>query len=233
MASPGVQAPARETSPQDRQPMTTPDYERKKQHYQREEVVDAYDARRFENRSTRRKWRMIERAVQGIEIRTVLDIPCGTGRFTRQLLARGWQVINGDLSLPMLKTAQKLAVHGTVGSARMDAERLPFADQSVDLLISIRFLMHIPRANRIAMLREYARVARHVVIDVRHKYCINLWWKKLRRAVGLRVKVPEHRYSLRELHQDLRASGLECQRKVWQAPPFSEKLVLLCRHAGG
>ncbi|MBX3460784.1 MAG: class I SAM-dependent methyltransferase [Planctomycetes bacterium] len=223
--------------------MEEPDYERKKQHYQRDDVVEAYDARRFGEAgagsatavrgSTARKWRMIERAAQGLQIGSVLDIPCGTGRFTRQLLQRGWRVINGDISLPMLKTAARLAGPGFMGSARIDAERLPFADQSVDLLISIRFLMHIPRENRIAMLREYGRVAKHVVIDVRHKYCINLWWKKFRRAIGLRVKVPEHRYSIRELHADLKQAGLTCQRKVWQAPPFSEKLVLLCTRVAG
>jgi hypothetical protein len=67
-----------------------------------------------------------------------------------------------------------------------------------------------------------------VVIDVRHKYCLNLWWKKLRRAIGLRVKVPEHRYSLSELDADLHEAGLRVVRKAWNYPPFSEKLVLCC-----
>jgi SAM-dependent methyltransferase len=213
---------------------TEPDWQQKKRHYQRDEVVARYDDRRFKGgvagAKSERKWRMILKALRGVDgLRTVLDLPCGTGRFTSRLLHHGFILINGDISLPMLQTAREHADgDGFTGSVRMDAERLPFADSSLDLVLSIRFLMHVPRGARIRIYREYARVARrYIVIDVRHKYCLNLWSKKLRRAVGMRVKVPEHRYDLRELETDLAQAGLRIVRKVW-SPPFTEKLVLLC-----
>jgi SAM-dependent methyltransferase len=212
------------------------DWDEKKSHYQSSDVVDAYDDRRFKGGlagpKSERKWQMILKAVRGLDgIQAVLDLPCGTGRFTSRLLAHGWRLINGDISGPMLAKAQGYAAGkpGYIGSARMNAEKLPFADGSLDLVISIRFLMHVPKDVRIRIFREYARVTkRWVVIDVRHKYCLNLWWKKFRRALGLKVKVPEHRYSMRELHADLAEGGLRIQRKVWNWRPFSEKLVLLC-----
>jgi SAM-dependent methyltransferase len=213
-----------------------PDWDAKKTHYQSTDVVDAYDDRRFKGgvsgAKSERKWRMILKATRGVEgINLVLDLPCGTGRFTSRILEHGWKLINGDISGPMLAKAREYAMGqpGYVGSARMNAERLPFADGALDLVISIRFLMHVPKDVRIRIFREYARVTkRWVVLDVRHKYCLNLWWKKFRRALGLKVKVPEHRYGMRELEADVAAGGLRIQAKVWNWRPFSEKLVLLC-----
>jgi ubiquinone/menaquinone biosynthesis C-methylase UbiE len=164
----------------------------------------------------------------------VLDLPCGTGRFTRQITQSGWKLINGDISLPMLLSAREVndGNAGLLGSARMDAEHLPFADASLDLVLSIRFLMHVPRSVRPAILREYARVSRrYVVLDVRHKYCLNTWLKRLRRVFSSRVKLPEQRYNMRELQEDISAGGLRIVRKVWNWPPLSEKLVLLCEKA--
>ncbi len=212
----------------------TTEWQQKKQHYQRDDVVDHYDTRRFRGGvsgpKSERKWRLILRALgDDAGITSVLDVPCGTGRFTSRILERGWKLINGDISRPMLAAASQYATGGYLGGARMDAERLPFADASIDVVLSIRFLMHVPREARIRIYREYGRVARRcVIIDVRHKYCANLWWKKLRRALGMHVKVPSHRYSLRELEADLSQAGLRIVRKAWNYPPFSEKLVLRC-----
>lgn len=217
----------------------TPDWDAKKSHYQSEDVVQKYDDRRFKGGlagpKSERKWRMILKAVHGFpELgpnATVMDLPCGTGRFTSRVLEHGWKLINADISHPMLARAREYT-HGYdnyLGSARMNAEKLPFADASLDLVISIRFLMHVPKDVRIRIFREYARVCkRYVVLDVRHKYCVNLWWKKFRKSLGMKVKVPEHRYNTRELNADIAEAGLRIRRKVWNWPPFSEKLVLLC-----
>lgn len=216
-------------------PAPEPDWEQKKAHYQSEDVVQKYDDRRFKGgvagRKSERKWRMILKAVGDIDVSTVLDLPCGTGRFTQRILDHGWNLINADISGPMLKRAREYAQgRGSfVGSARMNAEHLPFGDGALDLVISIRFLMHVPRDVRVNIFREYARVSsRYVVLDVRHKYCLNLWWKKFRRALGLKVKVPEHRYGMGELDKDLAEGNLRIVRKAWNWRPFSEKLVLLC-----
>lgn len=217
-----------------------PNWQAKKQHYQDEQVVEQYNRRRFKGGfaggKTSRKWNMILRATQGLEgIRRVMDVPCGTGRFTQQILQHGWKLVNGDISGPMLRSAREVAESdaGLLGSVRFDAEKLPFPDRSLDLILSIRFLMHVPRDVRVRIFREFGRVStRYVVLDVRHKYCLNTWFKRLRRALGSRTKLPEHRYSMAELYQDIEAGGLRIVRKVWNWPPFSEKLVLLCERAG-
>jgi ubiquinone/menaquinone biosynthesis C-methylase UbiE len=212
-----------------------PDWDKKKAHYQSEDVVQKYDDRRFKGglagKKSETKWQMILKAVGDADVSTVLDLPCGTGRFTERILDHGWKLINGDISGPMLKKAREYTEghDNYLGSARMNAEHLPFPDSSLDLVISIRFLMHVPHDVRINIFREYARVSkRYVVLDVRHKYCLNLWWKKFRKKLGFKVKVPEHRYGMAELNKDIAAGNLRIVRKAWNWRLFSEKLVLLC-----
>lgn len=199
-------------------------------------MVGKYNDKRFKGGfggpKTLHKWKMIQKAVAGLaEIDTVMDIPCGTGRFTALALGHGWKLINADISAPMLETAHRCAEGhvNLLGDLRTDAINLPFADNELDLIFSIRFLMHMPRDIRVKAFKEFGRVSkRYVVLDVRHKYCVNLWWKKFRRLLGLRVKVPEHRYNMRELAEDIEAGGLRVLKRVWNYPPFSQKLVLLC-----
>ncbi len=70
---------------------------------------------------------------------TLLDIGCGTGFLTGELLALSpcQKLIALDLALPMLHaTRQKLSGHTQVHYLCADAEALPLADQSVDGVFS-------------------------------------------------------------------------------------------------
>ncbi len=208
-------------------------WQRKQAHYQDPEVVASYDALRFsgrhQRRSTQRKWNAIRRTL-GAELdraHSVLDSPCGTGRFTPFLLAAGKRVVDADLSAPMLAAARERG-GGRTSQVRCDAEHLPFADGAFDLVLSIRFLFHVPRARRPAVLRELARVSRRrVVVDVRHRYALTTWTKRLRARLLAR-DLPSPRATLREISDDLAAAGLVLEKRVWLAPLFSEKMLLFC-----
>jgi len=209
-----------------RDPLVEPSWDAKKRHYQQPEVAREYDSVRFpDDSATRRKWRAILKLLAPHDIRTVIDVPCGNGRFTARLLGHGLRVVNADISLPMLKQAALPGAH----CVRADADRLPFRDAAADLVLSIRFLMHVHTERRVDVLRELARVSnRFVLLDVRHHYAVGYWWKWARRRVGLRVKLPEFRYSLGRLRSELDAAGLRVAGRVWIAPGFSEKLLVLC-----
>src|SRR5258705_13109940 len=82
-------------------------YEYKKAFYRSKAVADDYDLHRFTTaariRRNERKWSAIELALtQAPGVRRVLDLPCGTGRFTARLAASGYEVIAGDISLEMI-----------------------------------------------------------------------------------------------------------------------------------
>lgn len=64
--------------------------------------------------------------------RTVLDAGCGTGRYVRELDARGASVIGIDLSTAMLAHARAVSDRLT----RADVRALPFRHGSIDLVVS-------------------------------------------------------------------------------------------------
>lgn len=67
----------------------------------------------------------------------ILDLGCGTGYFTRQLAQRypGAQVTAADLSSGMIEHARSISPEG-IRWAVSDAEQLPFADGSFDVVFS-------------------------------------------------------------------------------------------------
>lgn len=206
----------------------------KQAHYQDPAVVARYDAERFTGLRTRgataRKWRAIRKGLgsEFEEVRDVLDLPCGTGRFTGLLLGAGKRVVNADRSRAMLLAARERAAGGRAEHVECDAARLPFADRSFDLVMSIRFFLHVPKELRAGFLREMGRVSRRwVVVDVRHRYSLTTLGKRVRARIAGR-EPPSLRSSLAEIDADVSAAGLELVRRSWLSPGFSEKMLLFC-----
>ncbi|WP_281544379.1 malonyl-ACP O-methyltransferase BioC [Grimontia sp. SpTr1] len=67
--------------------------------------------------------------------KTVLDLGCGTGYFTKQILEQGANMIALDLSDKMLEQARSRC-GDCVDYVSADAEALPLADNSVDIAFS-------------------------------------------------------------------------------------------------
>jgi ubiquinone/menaquinone biosynthesis C-methylase UbiE len=89
-----------------------------------------------------------------------LEIGAGTGYFTLNLLRAGviTRATCGDISPGMLAAlranAERLGLHAD--TARIDAERLPFGDESFELVLGHAVLHHIPDLAR--AFSEFARV---------------------------------------------------------------------------
>ncbi|HTZ44761.1 MAG TPA: class I SAM-dependent methyltransferase [Jatrophihabitans sp.] len=90
----------------------------------------------------------------------VLDLGCGTGRYTVPLAAAGARVTGLDLAEPMLaQAAEKLAAAGLTAELRTgDMTALPFEAASFDVVVSTLTLMHVPPADRQRVFAEIARV---------------------------------------------------------------------------
>ncbi|PSQ17729.1 SAM-dependent methyltransferase [Halobacteriales archaeon QS_8_69_26] len=89
----------------------------------------------------------------------VLDVGCGTG-FATQGLLEHVDVVHGlDQSVHQLRRAwAKFGKHGPVRFYLGDAERLPFADDSFDVVWSSGSIEYWP--DPVATLREFRRVAK-------------------------------------------------------------------------
>lgn len=88
--------------------------------------------------------------------RSVLDIGCGTGHFTRWLAEQGFRATGVDISRSML--AEALRIGGAV-YVQADALELPFDEDQFDIAALITTLEFVADPQR--ALAEAARVARH------------------------------------------------------------------------
>lgn len=208
-------------------------YAHKRTFYRSSAVAAYYDEERFvgpfKRRRNRLKWRTICDALATLEdVRSVLDLPCGTGRFTGSLARRGFQVVGSDISLEMMRRAVDSVdgSEGVGGFVQADAERLPFSDDSLDCIVSIRFMFHVPPPTRVSILREMARVAPWLVVDYRHRYSYR--YAKWRMLSALRLtRRSLERVSRAGLEQEFRDAGLSVRRVLPVTRVFSDKWIVV------
>ena len=103
------------------------------------------------------KWLKQQHAAQGITDGLVLDLGCGTGALTAQVLEQDprRQVTGLDLSEQMLAQA-RARLGDRVNLVQGDSEHLPFPDQSFDVVYCCDSFHHYP--DPAAVLAEVGRV---------------------------------------------------------------------------
>ena len=211
------------------------DYSYKKAFYQSQAVAEDYNFHRWgtPERAERnlRKWKTILQAISMTDgIRTILDAPCGTGRFIGRLAECGFEMYGTDISTEMMQVARSGIgdVDGIHGYVRADAEFLPFGDGAFDCVMSIRFFFHIDAATRVRILREMGRVSRRwLIIDYRHRYNYRYAVWRTQRALGL-TEIPLDRVDRAQLEQEFSAAGLRVLRILPVTRLFSDKWIVLC-----
>jgi SAM-dependent methyltransferase len=134
------------------------------------------------------------RLVGPLDGRSVLDVGTGTGRIA-MLLTKGGATVTGiDASEEMLRIGRERAAaeHATIDFRIGDAHALQFPDQSFDIVVSSRVLMHSPRWQ--VCIAEWCRVARQrVVIDYpssRSLAMLQSVWRRTNHALGGRAGQP-------------------------------------------
>ena len=131
----------------------------------------SYERDRFSSALGRYRWRremdgggeIVDMLPPGL---SVLDCPCGTGRWWAVLQRRALRIHGVDLSPAMLDVAtariERIGVPVEVSVG--DAERLEFDDDSFDAVFSHALTKHLPIPIQHKVLTEFARVSREWVI---------------------------------------------------------------------
>ena len=176
--------------------------------YQADEVAEEYEDVRFSGGGElidRREKEAVLSALGPIEEgHRVLEVACGTGRFTTMLADQGAEIVGLDISREMLEQGREKAAESglsdTVEFVRGDASRLPFPDDHFDSVVAMRFfhLMDDP----VPFARELRRVsADQVFVDTFNS-------RSLRTLYTWLLPMGSRLYSERQVVDMLRAADL-------------------------
>ena len=129
------------------------------------------------------------------DVRSLLEVGCGTGHFARWFAGKGITTVGLDASFPMLGMSKELCAE--VGVVQGDATRLPFEDDSFDVVAMITVLEFLDEPEK--ALAEALRVARRgLLLGVLNSISPIMLWRRLRQS-GTYGKV--HFYSPRVLER--------------------------------
>ena len=204
-------------------------------HYQSPDIATSYDEYRFSSPLSRWGHRKeVNGFVRALDLihdaSTVLDVPCGTGRMTKVLLARGLDVTGADISSPMIDQAKKkLSTYGDqVQFVEADLTDLNFEDNSFDLITCVRLFGHVPIDVRLSMLREMRRVTKKWVV-INYFYITSLsklkrWVKRVVFKTYEGVIYPTTKYQMR---QEIRETGLKEEYLSFGRRYYSEEVYAL------
>ena len=179
--------------------------------YQADDVAESYEDKRFSRGGRlidQREKEAVLDALEPVDGRDVLEIACGTGRFTVMLTERGADAVGLDISEPMLRQGREKARVADVPSRleflRGDADRLPFPDDHFDAVFAVRFF-HLADTPA-SFLKEMRRVSREkVFFDTFNRF-------STRSIYNWALPMGSRLYSGREVDRLLSDVGLELAR---------------------
>lgn len=158
-----------------------------------DEVADAYRVlgrinRQLGNLRTaeRELTRFLREDLRGSATATLFDVGSGSGDIPATLSGcfRSRKISLHSIALDRDQTAIGMARRRGLSAVRGDALRLPLAEQSVDLVMAVKFAHHFSGHALDRLLAEMARVARHrvLVLDIR-RHWLAYWgftaWSRL------------------------------------------------------
>jgi ubiquinone/menaquinone biosynthesis C-methylase UbiE len=154
---------------------------------------------------------------------TVLDLPCGTGRFWPAIAEAGVKrLIAGDYSEGMLAVAQRNRLSDSFPEQliRTSVFDIDLPDNSVDFIACMRFFHHLyHRPDRLSALAELQRVARgHVAVSLWVDGNLASWRRR-----GRKPAAPERGYGKRvcidsdDIEADFATAGFTIRERmdVW------------------
>ena len=131
--------------------------------------------------------------VERLQPASILDVGSGWGRLLVFLRGRRYQGIYSLVDfVPSMREGCLKAVG--VAPTAWDGVRLPYADQSFDLVLAARTILHVPPARVRQYLDEQIRVARRWIyvltnnIATASPHCFNHDYTRLFEEAGLTVK---------------------------------------------
>jgi SAM-dependent methyltransferase len=176
------------------------------------------------------EFRTLKRLLAGQEPKRVLDVGCGTGRWSLYFRQFGAVVIGLDASEHMLAQAAKQS--SLTGSLiRANADALPIRNHSVDLLFCSMSLGYFPQLRGVFV--EFARTAAAgatIVISDLHPAAIAGGWTRSFKKNGQKFEIEHQSHTVADIENAGQRAGL--QMALSHTVYFDDSDVSFFRAAG-
>ena len=166
---------------------------------------------------------------------SILDLPCGWGRYLPLFTNLGAKVIQGDYSRDMIRMSdERFPTLKPMGRVRSFGHQIPLADCSVRVTFSMRLNHHLVDP---AVRREHVRD----LLRVADKWCIFTYFdhntvknilRRARTSVGLCKKRPKNTLSRKEARNLVASCGFETVSDPMLFAIGSGHRVVLARRVG-
>jgi SAM-dependent methyltransferase len=114
-----------------------------------------------------------------MNLKWVLDVGCGAGRFAEVALSTGARLVAVDYSAAVDACWSNLGPHPRLDVVQADIYRLPFRSVSFDFVYCLGVLQHTPDVKRAFMaLPEQVKPNGKVAVDVYPRLILNALWPK-------------------------------------------------------
>ncbi len=165
----------------------------------------------------------------------MLDLGCGTGELERLALARfgPLRIVGIDVCQPMLAIArEKFASAPEISFQLAEAEALPFAPETFDVVICVNMLHHVQHHHQ--LFRECARVLRPKGQLILVAWCRDFWRNQLmHRWLQLTDRTYTGMPRMKRVTDLLEAQGLVVtDTRRFTAPPWYGMMRVLAEKRG-
>lgn len=148
------------------------------------------------NRTLRSQF--IGNEVNKLQYNSLLEIGCGYGKQLRNFHSKGVFLVGCDFSRPQLLKARESFGDNAPGFIEADAEILPFADKSFDVVLSSAVILHNEFEKAKKIIAEVIRVSRKYIVhnedtDVtfsRYGYDMRKTYEKMNFKLVKSVQIP-------------------------------------------
>ncbi|MBI2618518.1 MAG: methyltransferase domain-containing protein [Ignavibacteriales bacterium] len=178
--------------------------------------------------------RILRNLEQVVDVRgkRVLEIGAGTGRDSFPIAQRGGDVVQLDYAESSLRILKHLSAENGLSTTIVcgDTFRLPFRDETFDVVFHQGLLEHFRVDFARDLLRENIRVLKkggHLLVDVPQRYHLYTIAKHALIALNKWFAGWERSFSLRELRREMKNLGLTPVYAYgeWMVPSFLYRVV--------
>jgi ubiquinone/menaquinone biosynthesis C-methylase UbiE len=204
----------------------SPSHKLARERFSNKTLADKYPSEYGLGWRDRREKKCIEMCLEAIPPGSrVLDLPCGTGRLTRMLLSRGYQVTGADVSEAMLGHAREnyRAYQREQGSNAptvqfeiRDVLATGFNNDQFDGITCIRLFHHFDDSEtRRRALKELRRICRGpMIVTFLNSFALDRFSSWLKATVRRRKRESQLPIPFKTFAADVAAAGLKIDKKI-------------------